>query len=123
MSNRSFFMKVGVYVSPFLFVLGWFYLVNPYRIGRFVHGLYDNPILGLNREMVCYETHQGHLAENSLPRSGRIIYQPRFAHRGSQFFQHHELESSVPCIPFPSIGFRTFDLAISLGLFARVSDS
>lgn len=57
MTNRSFFFKVGIYSSPFLLVVGWFFVENPYRIGPFKPGLYDDPILYLNREMVCYETH------------------------------------------------------------------
>lgn len=58
MSNRSFFLKVGLYMSPLMFVLGWFVIMNPYHVGAYEPGLYDNPFVHLNREMVCYETHQ-----------------------------------------------------------------
>ena len=57
MSNRSFFLKVSLYLSPFMFALCWFVVMNPYRVGAYEPGLYDNPFVHLNREMVCYETH------------------------------------------------------------------
>lgn len=57
MTNRIFFLKVGIYLSPLFWTLGSFFVTNPYRLGTYEPGLYDDPILYLNREMVCYETH------------------------------------------------------------------
>ena len=58
MTNRSFCLKVLVYLSPIVFVIGWFFIKNPYHLGSYRPGLYDNPFVHLNREMVCYETHE-----------------------------------------------------------------
>ena len=87
MSNRSFFLKVSLYLSPFVFALGWFVIMNPYHVGSYEPGLYDNPFVHLNREMVCYETHEA--LKDSMHFNAFIFGSSRsHAYRCSDWAQH-----------------------------------